>query len=391
MSIMGFNLGIDLSLGDMELALNYINDKEEFEPDLGIIKQSELQHGAQRSSLYEAPIAVEEYTSIDPIDTVDIEGELDDEELDDEELEDSIDNLEDDELDEDELYGDGTDEDSDEDSDEDAYDEDEMEECLGDDDDDNEPPPVQSKPVVTQRQNTVEQRGNIAATLSPAVLNQPSITSTSGGQTAQVQPQSNKNKELREKLERTRLAREEAERQLEEDIELEQLIAEEERKKRDAEALAQSRREAISRKQAAEEQQRMAAHRASLADAPRKSPAPIQDTAAQPQQRPRHPTEVIAPKVTRDTGTIHDNRSNMVANIVNRDNDRIAKTHTDEYSSLDIEGLFKLVKEFMLQSGVQKQQVELKALEAKFGKLNITKLITKSYLIITRRGVTIGR
>ena len=63
----------------------------------------------------------------------------------------------------------------------------------------------------------------------------------------------------------------------------------------------------------------------------------------------------------------------------------------DYYSNMDIESLYKEVRQYMLDKGVRRRIIDLSELESKFGRDNIKKLILKSYLILIGRGVTIGK
>ena len=62
-----------------------------------------------------------------------------------------------------------------------------------------------------------------------------------------------------------------------------------------------------------------------------------------------------------------------------------------DYSSLDIDSLYKEVRNFLKANNIEHNIVDVKVLESRFGKSNIKKLIIKSYLISIGKGVTIGR
>ena len=66
-------------------------------------------------------------------------------------------------------------------------------------------------------------------------------------------------------------------------------------------------------------------------------------------------------------------------------------SNIDKYSQLDTNVLYKYVRHFMIQAGVQKHPIDIQMLADKFGSENINKLIRKSYLIKTTKGITIGR
>lgn len=62
----------------------------------------------------------------------------------------------------------------------------------------------------------------------------------------------------------------------------------------------------------------------------------------------------------------------------------------DYYNKLDIDALYKEVRSYAEQSGLANQVVDRIILDKKFGKLNISKLVIKSYLISIGKGVTFG-
>lgn len=69
-----------------------------------------------------------------------------------------------------------------------------------------------------------------------------------------------------------------------------------------------------------------------------------------------------------------------------------AKVNKEEqYNSLDIDTLYTKVVEFMMAHEVSKSAIDRSILDAEFGVLNINKLIMKSYLISMGKKVTIGK
>lgn len=62
----------------------------------------------------------------------------------------------------------------------------------------------------------------------------------------------------------------------------------------------------------------------------------------------------------------------------------------DKYTVMNIDALYKVVKEFMIVKGVRKGPLDIQMLNDKFGVDNIKKLTTKHYLIKTKKGVTVG-
>lgn len=63
----------------------------------------------------------------------------------------------------------------------------------------------------------------------------------------------------------------------------------------------------------------------------------------------------------------------------------------EEYVSMDVDSLYKKVKNYMTNMGVGKKLILKKQLEEEFGAKNIKRLIMKSYLISLGNKVTIGR
>lgn len=66
-------------------------------------------------------------------------------------------------------------------------------------------------------------------------------------------------------------------------------------------------------------------------------------------------------------------------------------SNQSKYEGMEIEALYKVVKSFMKENGVDKRPVDKAILDEEFGVKNIKTLIARSYLIMLRKGVTIGR
>lgn len=64
---------------------------------------------------------------------------------------------------------------------------------------------------------------------------------------------------------------------------------------------------------------------------------------------------------------------------------------TDKYDSLDIDALYNEVKAYMNKMGVGRSLMNRKQLEDEFGQENVKRLLLKSYLITLGNRVTIGR
>ena len=58
---------------------------------------------------------------------------------------------------------------------------------------------------------------------------------------------------------------------------------------------------------------------------------------------------------------------------------------------MDIEALYKYIKDYMSKLGVKRNVIDRAILEKEFGKDNIWKMINKNYLIRVGKGLTIGR
>jgi hypothetical protein len=63
----------------------------------------------------------------------------------------------------------------------------------------------------------------------------------------------------------------------------------------------------------------------------------------------------------------------------------------EQYSAMSIDTLYSHVNHYMKQAGVSKRMISKNELEDKFGKTNINKLILKSYLVVLGKGVTTSR
>lgn len=66
-------------------------------------------------------------------------------------------------------------------------------------------------------------------------------------------------------------------------------------------------------------------------------------------------------------------------------------TKIEFYSTMEIESLYLEVRKFMSKNNVNKTIINKAILEKEFGSKNISKLILKCYLISTGKGITIGR
>lgn len=66
-------------------------------------------------------------------------------------------------------------------------------------------------------------------------------------------------------------------------------------------------------------------------------------------------------------------------------------TKEQYYSGLDVDTLYKYVKNCLLENGVNKAPVDIGVLEAEFGSKNVNRLIMLSYIIKIKGKVTIGR
>jgi hypothetical protein len=62
-----------------------------------------------------------------------------------------------------------------------------------------------------------------------------------------------------------------------------------------------------------------------------------------------------------------------------------------QYSAMNIEDLFSVVKQYLLAKGVKNSLVPLEDVVLKFGKDNIKRLREKNYIIVIRNGITLGQ
>lgn len=86
-----------------------------------------------------------------------------------------------------------------------------------------------------------------------------------------------------------------------------------------------------------------------------------------------------------------DNNNSKVDNInIIIENNSVGNKY-DKYTSMNIEALYENVKSFMIIKGVKHNVIDIQLLNEEFGTENIRKLVNKQYLIKTKKGVTIGR
>lgn len=85
-------------------------------------------------------------------------------------------------------------------------------------------------------------------------------------------------------------------------------------------------------------------------------------------------------------------KQKQAKNIINtKKNDNKQKSNYDVYNKMDIEALYKYIKDYMSKLGVKRNVIDRAILEKEFGKDNIWKMINKNYLIRVGNGLTIGR
>lgn len=88
------------------------------------------------------------------------------------------------------------------------------------------------------------------------------------------------------------------------------------------------------------------------------------------------------------SGEIKNDKSNEIEKPIEP---KVSVNKYEEYNGMTIEQLYKVVRNYMYTLGVKTKPIDLKILYQQFGEINIKKLIKKSYLIRVGQGVTTGR
>lgn len=358
--IRGFNVGVTISLGDMELALDYLNDSDVFMPEIeDIIKNksqqvspveectsSILMSDNATAIVHEPEEDIEDTDNNDDIDIVDIDDyfEQDEEESEEQgdgyyeetsEIEDGnkqySDDIEDETIDiEDDYFEDDVEEadnyfennveDSDDYFDTDDYytDEEEVEEIH------NTAIPVTSKQQVKQ-QTTIVTNNNVKSA-----------------------------REL------------ELERKLQEALNKLQQKELEEKNRKSQELEAKRIKTDVDK------------------------PHLVVDNSKQPVEKSNRAVDKSTNVIQKTNNIIRNNNQTVKPALQNKG----VANNLDKitiYSAMDIDALYKEVKKFMIANGVTRSPVDRGLLEREFGAMNIRKLLLKSYLIIMGKGLTIGK
>lgn len=364
MAVIGFNIGSTLSLGDIGLAVDYLSDKEAFEPDLQVIKQrisgkvaeefrlertkqdfkqptlddSRFEFGSPDMTIVRT--LREEVETEKELDTSDEEVNLGDIELD----------LSDDEVNLDDIEIDTSDSDE-------VMDEDDIEIDLSDLEDYEDTVEDEVEQVVT---NVVKEVAKETATVNKDIPVKHEVQNVETND-KWVEHENDSSElldreiELRRRMNNISRQRDEAKKKELQLLEEEILEAEREIE------LERSKKEALDK-----QQNRV---KTTVASGPSKDD----------QQRLNQQRAVQQRVDTRQTQ-------------IRQEVQQVSQTSSpDKYSSMDIEALYAEVRMFMQRKGVAKSIVDKKMIEAEFGILNIKKLILKSYLISIGKGVTIGK
>ena len=334
----GFNVGVNISLGDMETALDYINNGSVYKDDIEKLRLQRKSVGIttviesnklmdEEETVLSTGITDESYdTSVDYEDNDYDDNDYEDNELFDDEA------IEDEELD-DEFEG-GELEDDDFDSyfdDEDEYEDDEDEEEV-------------AEYVETVYNNAVKSAREI---------------------------------ELERQLEELKRAEEERlRRQREEEAKLEQLRLQEERERQLEEqikAVQMNREEAkITTNKTIENG----------------GDTSVKESAKGNVQRGAGGRSRVDSAISNASNSGASNRGKSA-----KHGERLVGNSSGgiDYSSLEIEALWTEVRKFMLSNGVQSKLISKKLVEDKFGASNIKKLYLKGYLIPFGSKLTIGK
>lgn len=399
--VRGFNVGVTVSLGDMELALDYLNDSDVFMPDIENIIKSKTQNSELSteygSSVLMSDNATVEYdeddaenrTSIDSkdnedeIDIVEDDSYFEDDGEDDEE--DIVDETEDDtdeeveaevkyentEADEDgyDEYADTYFENEEEDTDESGvYSEktgeniEESDEDEGDyfgdrlEEEDDEDSYFESEEDEEECEEVVEVRQQIKNVQKPAVNNTPkNPTPTIDNSNVKSARELELERKLQEALDKLNKQEKESQKAIDRPM-----------------SNSQVRTTSVPSRQIVDNSRHFV------------------DKTNRPVDKYTRPTMQTNKVVgARPNNTAQTLQKPARAQEVNRVDD--VQKRIDRYSSMDIDALYKEVRRFMQDSGVSKTTIDRQVLEREFGAANVKKLLLKSYIIIMGRGITIGR
>ncbi len=336
----GFNVGVNISLGDMETALDYINNGSVYKDDIEKLRLQRKSVGIttiiesnklidEEETVLSTGITDESYdTSLDYEDN-DYEDNkfFDDEAIEDEELDDEFEGgeLEDDDFD---SYFDDEDEYED---DEDEYEDDEDEEEVAE---------------------------YVETVYSPDVKSAREI-------------------ELERQLEELKRAEEERlRRQREEEAKLEQLRLQEERERQLEEQIK------------AVQMNREAAKINANKTIENGGGTSVKESAKGNVQRGAGGRSRVDSAISNTSNSGASTRGKSA-----KHGERLVGNSSGgiDYSSLEIEALWTEVRKFMLSNGVQSKLISKKLVEDKFGASNIKKLYLKGYLIPFGSKLTIGK
>ena len=326
----GFNVGVKISLGDMETALDYINDTDIYKNDIEELKRQRVN---KSESIAEAFETRSDNVSIGTA-TISLEDAIEDAIINDEEFEDTDDDLifDEDEEDEGMDFGDDGFEFEDED-DEDDFD-------FGDEEEDE--VIVETPKVITKSDRELELERQ--------------LTELKRAEEERLQ---------REKIEREREERERQQEELARQRERERkLEIELERVKRERDDALRRSRELTERKGEVQNEKTIRQSN--------KSNSYVRDN--------RSSNNAI------NTSPRNDTLKKQAERLVKSENKSI-----EYYSSLEIEALWVEVRKFMVSNGVASKLISKSLVEQKFGAQNIKKLYLKGYLIPFGSKLTIGK
>lgn len=419
----GFNVGVIVSLGDMELALDYLNDEASFEPDIDIYKRERMavKNSSDNQCLtgQEEPILEieedEEDFDIDALvgdslaeeDEDNLDSLIDEamgEDDDDEDSSEDVLDIDEDidaesETDEIDIDEDGVESETDEidiDEDEDGVESDEIEIDIDEDElgYDNDTEEESGAEEENEADSDDEDKEFDLDELADSVINTKTEAETElehklaqakalVEQREAEQRRHEEQEKLKSARERALKAQKEAEQRKHEEqvnqkkqAEIKKTDREQELERQLQEALAKLERlESIAPKSTEV-----------LRPAPKQAVKPIQKPGEAEHQHTKK-QELHKPDIIRveEDGTAQVTKRQVAQHT------RPVLTNEQAYAAMDIKALYIEVKKFLDEMGVSKSAVDRSTVDKEFGVSNVNRLIMQSYLISLGKRITVGK
>jgi len=345
----GFNVGVKISLGDMETALDYINDTDIYKNDIEELKRQRVN---KSESIAEAFETRSDNVSIGTA-TISLEDAIEDDIINDEEFEDTDDDLIFDEDEEDEGMDFGDDGFEFEDEDDEMYlEEDEDDFDFGDEDGDEDDFDFGD-----------EEEGEV-------IIETPKVITKSDRELELERQLTELKRAEEERLQREKIEREREERERQQ----EELARQRERERKleiELERVKRERDDALRRSREITERKGKVQNEKTIRQS-NKSNSSVRDN--------RSSNNAI------NTSPRNDTLKKQAERLVKSENKSV-----EYYSSLEIEALWVEVRKFMVSNGVASKLISKSLVEQKFGAQNIKKLYLKGYLIPFGSKLTIGK